>query len=60
MLLARTGDVADRIRREQPLVRAVTVTRDWPSTLRISSSSASRSPPSRPATRCGWSTRTAS
>ena len=35
MLLARTGDVADRIRREQPLVAGVTVTRDWPSTLRV-------------------------
>ena len=35
LLLARTGDVADRVRREQPLVRAVTVTRDWPSGLRI-------------------------
>lgn len=35
MLLARTGDVADRVRREQPLVRDVTVTREWPSTLRV-------------------------
>jgi cell division protein FtsQ len=35
MLLARTGDVADRIRREQPLVAGVTVTRAWPSTLRV-------------------------
>ena len=35
MLLARAGDVADRVRREQPLVRDVTVTRAWPSTLRI-------------------------
>jgi cell division protein FtsQ len=35
MLLARTGDVAERVRREQPLVAGVTVTRAWPSTLRI-------------------------
>ena len=35
MLLARTGDVAASVREEQPLVRAVTVTRRWPSTLRI-------------------------
>ena len=35
MAFARTDEVAQRIRREQPLVRAVTVTRRWPSTLRI-------------------------
>jgi cell division protein FtsQ len=35
MLLARTDQVADRIRREQPLAKAVSVTRQWPSTLRI-------------------------
>lgn len=35
MLLARTGDVAARIRADQPLVRDVAVTRDWPSTLRV-------------------------
>jgi cell division protein FtsQ len=35
MLFARTDDVAERIRAEQPLVRAVTVTRQWPSTLRV-------------------------
>jgi cell division protein FtsQ len=35
MLLARAGDVADRVRREQPLVADVTVTRAWPSTLRV-------------------------
>jgi cell division protein FtsQ len=35
LLLARPGEVADRIRREQPLVRTVTVTRDWPSALRV-------------------------
>src|SRR4029453_18126669 len=35
MLLARTDQVAERIRREQPLAKAVSVTRRWPSTLRI-------------------------
>jgi cell division protein FtsQ len=35
MLLARTDDVAAAIRGAQPLVRSVTVTRQWPSTLRI-------------------------
>jgi cell division protein FtsQ len=35
MLLARTDDVAAAIREEQPLARSVTVTRQWPSTLRI-------------------------
>jgi len=34
MLLARTGDIADQVRRER-LVRSVLVQRHWPSTIRI-------------------------
>jgi cell division protein FtsQ len=34
MLLARTGDIADRVRRER-LVRSVRVQRQWPSTIRV-------------------------
>jgi cell division protein FtsQ len=35
MLFARTDEIGARVREEQPLVRSVTVTRQWPSTIRV-------------------------
>lgn len=35
LLLARPDDVADRLHREQALIKSVTVTRQWPGAMRI-------------------------